>query len=232
MKITLAQINPTVGDIAGNSKKILSIIKKSKADLIVFPELALTGYCPQDLILKEQFIAENLEALQNLAKNTKKNVLVGFIDRKAGKLYNAVAFISEGRVKATYYKQDLPNYSVFDEKRWFSAGVFEKTITVAGKKIGLTICEDIWTGEVCRQLPHDTDLIVNLSASPYSMVKASTMEHILLERYTEFGTPIIYVNQVGAQDGLVYYGHSMVVNKNKVVKRAKDFVEDIITITL
>ena len=234
MKIALAQINPTVGDIEGNKKKIIDIAKKTNTDIIVFPELSISGYCPQDLILKSKFIEKNIAALNYIANSLgDKKIILGFIDRKEGNLYNSAAFIEDGDIKDIYHKQCLPNYSVFDEKRWFKAGNDNKSISINGKKIGLNICEDIWFHDVCKkQNEHKVDFFINISASPYSSIKIGQIEKVLLERYSENKKPIFYANQVGAQDGLVFYGHSMLVNDSKVIKKAKDFEEDLLVVDL
>lgn len=234
MKIALAQINPIVGDIEGNNKKIIEQVKKINADLVVFPELSIVGYCPQDYILKKVFVEKNFIALNNIAGSTKgKMAIVGFIDKGEGNLYNSAAFMENGEVKEIYHKQCLPNYSVFDEKRWFRAGNENSTISIDGKKVGLNICEDIWFSDVCKkQNLNNVDCFINISASPYSSIKIDDIEKVLLQRYEENKKPILYVNQVGAQDGLVYYGHSMFVNNGKVIKKAKDFEEDVLIVDL
>jgi len=232
MKICLCQINPTVGDIEGNKEKIGKALKKIKADLYVFPELSITGYCPQDLLLNNEFIHKNIDTLFELARKFKdKKFILGFVNKKNENIYNAAAFIENGNLNDIYYKQFLPTYSVFDEKRWFTAGNESKIINIEGKRVGLNICEDIWTSRICsQQNKKNADFFVNISASPYSKIKIEKIENILLKRYEENKKPIIYVNQVGAQDGLIYYGHSMFVNKK--IKSAKKFEEDNLIINL
>src|ERR1039457_2870385 len=149
LKIALAQINSTVGDLAGNTRKILDYAAKAQqdgADLVVFPELAICGYPPEDLLLKKHFVADNIKVLDALAKKIRSiSVIAGFVDSAAGgKIYNAAALISDGKVQDVYYKQELPNYGVFDEKRYFSLGVNGGIMTVKDVKIGISICEDIW----------------------------------------------------------------------------------------
>lgn len=233
MKILLAQINPIVGDLIGNSKKIINALNKYKAELYVFPELSIVGYIPQDLLLKKQFITDNLKALKNLVGKTKgKTIIVGFVDRIEGNIFNAAAIINDKKLSGIYHKQCLPNYHIFDEKRWFIPGSSSPIFHVHNKKIGINICEDIWFKETCMaQAKAGTELIINISASPYRANKIKTIEKVLTERYKENKIPIIYVNQVGAQDGILFYGHSMFVNKGKI-NACKDFVEDVMVVEI
>ena len=149
LKISLAQINPTVGDLAGNTRKILEYTaqaQKAGAQLVVFPELAVCGYPPEDLLLKKHFVADNIKALDALVKKARGiSVIAGFVDSDStGKIYNAAALIVDGKLQEVYYKHELPNYGVFDEKRYFSLGQNPGLSTVNGVKIGISICEDIW----------------------------------------------------------------------------------------
>ena len=232
MKIALAQFNPIVGDIEGNTKKIISTIKKTKADIVVFPELSVTGYSPQDLLLKHNFIKQNLDALKKIVQNTKnKAAVVGFIERAYGNLYNSAAIIRNEQIVEIHHKICLPNYTIFDEKRWFKEGNNAIVFDFHNKKIGVSICEDIWFPETTKkQKDKGADLIINISASPYKKGKFEAIESILGQRWKENKVPIIYVNQVGAQDGIVYYGHSMYFKNGKVIKKCKDFEEDILII--
>lgn len=234
MKIALAQINPFVGDLKGNSKKILSAIRKIRSDLIVFPELSLTGYCPQDLILKKKFVKDNIDTLQYIAKKSNnKNIIIGFIDSQSDELYNAAALISNKKIIYKYYKRVLPNYSIFDEKRYFKTLNRVNIFSLNHKKFSINICEDIWFSEVCmEQKQSGAEFIMNISASPYSYNKIANLEKILLQRYNEINIPILYVNQVGCQDGIVYYGHSMFINNGKIIKKAKDFEEDTLIVDI
>ena len=232
MRIALAQINPVVGDIEGNTKKIISIIKKTKADFVVFPELSITGYSPQDLILKSNFIDKNTKALTQIIKHTKnKAAIVGFIEKAYENLYNSAAVIRNQQIVEIHRKICLPNYTIFDEKRWFREGNNATIFELDGKKIGVSICEDIWFPETTKkQKDKGAELIINISASPYRKGKLETIENILRQRWEENKIPIIYVNQVGAQDGIVYYGHSMYFKDGKVIKKCKDFEEDILIV--
>ena len=232
MRIALAQINPVVGDIEGNTKKIISIIKKTKADIVVFPELSITGYSPQDLILKSNFIDINTKALTQIIKYTKnKAAIVGFIEKAYENPYNSAAVIRNQQIVEIHRKICLPNYTIFDEKRWFREGNNATIFELDGKKIGVSICEDIWFPETTKkQKDKGAELIINISASPYRKGKLETIENILRQRWEENKIPIIYVNQVGAQDGIVYYGHSMYFKDGKVIKKCKDFEEDILIV--
>ena len=234
MKICLAQINPIVGDIDGNTDKIISTINKIKADLVVFPELSITGYSPQDLLLNQNFIKKNIGALKNIIKNTKnKNAIVGFVDVVGSKMYNGAALISNKKLIKVHHKICLPNYSVFDEKRWFAEGTAQTVFELSNKKIGLSICEDIWFPETARmQKKLGAELIINISASPYRKEKFRAIENVARQRWNENKIPIIIVNQVGAQDGIVFHGHSTYFNGGKIAGKCKDFEEDLLTVNL
>ena len=232
MKIALAQINPIVGDIEGNSNKIISIIKKTKADIIAFPELSVTGYSPQDLLLRSDFIDRNINALNKIIKNTKNRVaIVGFIERAGENLYNSAVIIKNQQIVEIHHKICLPNYTIFDEKRWFKEGNNATIFEFNGKRIGVSICEDIWFAETTKsQKDKGAELVINISASPYGKGKFGAIENILHQRWKENKIPIIYVNQVGAQDGIVYYGRSMFFKDGKIVKKCRDFEEDILIV--
>jgi len=232
MKIALAQLNPLVGDMEGNTVKIISLIKNTKADIIVFPELSITGYSPQDLLLNPNFVEENLKAFDKIVQNTKnKTVIIGFIDKRNKDIFNSAAAISNGQILKIHHKIRLPNYSIFDEERWFKKGNDATVFEFNGKKIGLNICEDIWFPETARkQKELGAGLIINISASPYSEGKIEKIEKILKGRWDETGIPILFVNQVGSQDGIVYYGHSMFFDNGRIIKKAKDFEEEILIV--
>ena len=187
LKISLAQINPTVGDLAGNTRKILEYTaqaQKAGAELVVFPELAVCGYPPEDLLLKKHFVADNIKALDALAKKIRGvSVITGFVDSdSAGKIYNAAAMISDGKLQDVYYKQELPNYGVFDEKRYFSIGKNSGILTVKGVKIGISICEDIWIdGAVYQaQAKAGAKVLINISSSPYQAGKIKERQELLV----------------------------------------------------
>ncbi len=234
MKVALAQINPIVGDIKGNTDKIISIIKKIKADIIVFPELSITGYSPQDLLLNHNFIGENMGSIKKIAQNTKnKAAIVGFVERVYGNLFNSAAVIRNRQIIEIHHKISLPNYTIFDEKRWFKSGSNATVFELNGKEIGLSICEDIWFPETTKiQKYKGAELIINISASPYRKGKIELIENILKQRWEENEIPIIYVNQAGSQDGIVYYGHSMYFKDGKVMKKCKDFEEGILIVEI
>ncbi len=239
LRVAIAQINSTVGDLAGNAKKISQTILKAKefgADMVVFPELVLTGYPPEDLLLKPQFVQDNLDALKELAKGV-DNILaiVGFVDRVGRNLYNAAAIIHKGTVKGVAHKMLLPNYGPFDEKRYFAAG--EKSVVFQYGKIlfGLNICEDIWhaTGPTHKQAKAGAKLILNINASPYYMGKIKLREKIVKSQAKENNVHVIYANLVGGQDELVFDGQSIVVDpKGRLVTLAKAFKEDLLVTDL
>jgi len=232
MKIALAQINPIVGDIEGNAGKIISIIKKIKADVVVFPELSITGYSPQDLLLNRNFVDENMAALKKIIKNTKnKAAIVGFAGKANGSLYNSAAVAGNEQIIEIHRKICLPNYAIFDEKRWFKEGTYATIFELSGKRIGVSICEDIWFPETTkRQKDKGAELIINISASPYRKGKFEQIENVLKQRWGENKIPIIYVNQAGAQDGIVYCGRSMYLKGGKIIKKCRDFEEEILVV--
>src|SRR3989339_2156496 len=173
LRIALAQINCTVGDLKGNYNKITEYIAKAEnsgADIVVFPEMAITGYPPEDLLLKPKFVNDNLETLENLANNVKKIVvIVGFVNKKRKDIYNAAAVIYDGKIKGIYHKMLLPNYGVFDEKRYFSSGDNPLVFNYGGYIFGVDICEDIWHKETPakKQAKLGAKIVFNINASPY-----------------------------------------------------------------
>ncbi|HLF86243.1 MAG TPA: nitrilase-related carbon-nitrogen hydrolase, partial [Nitrospiria bacterium] len=187
LRIALAQINSTVGDLSGNMKKITRMIEEARAygaDLIAFPELALTGYPPEDLLLKPQFIKDNIEMLNEIvARSEGMAAVVGFVD-KSDDIYNAAAFICDGKLAGFYHKSFLPNYGVFDEERYFRAGRDYPVFTLNGTRIGINICEDIWypDGPSIVQTLAGAEVIVNISASPYHAGKWRFRERMLSTR--------------------------------------------------
>ncbi len=232
LRIALAQMNSTVGDLKGNARRIISFIekaKKQKADIIAFPELAITGYPPEDLLLKPQFIADNKEALKKIIdKTTGIAVVIGFVDSVKGSLYNAAAVIADGRMKDSYHKILLPNYGVFDEVRYFRQGNRFPVYMLNGVKAGINICEDIWhrDGPALTQSRAGADIIININASPYEMGKPAVREKILEERSRENRVFIAYLNAVGGQDELVFDGGSMVYDyEGRMIARAAQFEE-------
>jgi len=227
----LAQINITVGDIKGNSEKILQKIKnaeKENTDIIIFPELAICGYPPEDLILKKGFVDDNLEAVKKIAQNTGNIIaIVGFINREKNNIYNSAAILYKGKIKGFYNKINLPNYGVFDEKRYFCPGEKPVILNIKGVNIGISICEDLWTPTTCYNLKGKIDFLVNLSSSPYHKGKWKERYKIFKKRAKEFNCKIIYVNLFGGQDELVFDGHSLVIDKTgKIIVHGKQFGED------
>ncbi|MDE2221759.1 MAG: NAD+ synthase [Candidatus Omnitrophica bacterium] len=240
IKLALAQINPTVGDLSGNTRKILEYAaqaSKAGVALAVFPELAVCGYPPEDLLLKKHFVANNLKALDALAKKVRGITLIaGFVDSdSSGKIYNAAAIISEGKVQQVYHKQELPNYGVFDEKRYFAAGHEPCVFTLEGVKIGLNICEDIWIDGAVYQweVKGGAQILINISSSPYQAGKVKEREELLRRRVKETRVPLAYINCVGGQDELVFDGGSMVVGAGgRLLARAAQFNEELLTVDL
>jgi len=219
MKIALAQINPTVGDLEGNAKKIIEYIGKAKkqgAELVVFPELAITGYPPEDLVLKPQFITDNIDALKKIVKASKGiGVCIGFADRKGNDLFNAGAFIDNGKIVKIYHKNNLPNYGVFDEKRYFKEGKESAVVSFRGVKIGLGICEDIWVegGPYKIEAKLGAKIILNINASPYHVGKIYDREKVLKKRAVSTKGQIVYVNMVGIQMQINMFVDQAAVNR-------------------
>lgn len=218
LKIALAQLNPCVGDLAGNSAKAREAIAtaaKSGSDLIVFPELFITGYPPEDLVLKRAFQDAAMASVEALAIETKDGpgVLMGTIWRNEDNLYNAVALLDGGKVQTVRYKVALPNYGVFDEKRIFAKGPMPGPIPFRGAKIGVPICEDIWREDVTECLAETgADFFLVPNGSPFAWNKQDLRLNVVLARVTETELPLAYINQVGGQDELVFDGASFVVN--------------------
>ena len=238
LRIGMSQINTTVGDFAGNTRKILEAIAAARplgVDLIIFPELAICGYPPEDLLFKPQFIEENLKSLEKVIKQTSGiAAIVGFVDAKSD-IYNAAAIINDGKLVSIYHKIYLPNYGVFDENRYFQAGRDCPVYTMFGVGIGVNICEDIWyeAGPATAQAYAGAEVIVNISASPYHFGKENDRERMLATRASDNVAIIVYDNLVGGQDELVFDGNSMVLNeKGQLIARGKQFEEDLIAVDL
>ena len=232
LNIVMAQINLCVGDIPGNVKKIIDAAQRAReehqAELVIFPELTLTGYPPEDLLLRPSFIEAVEQALDQLITTiTGIRVLVGYPLRKQEKLYNAAGLLGDGKIHAEYLKQALPNYSVFDEKRYFAAGNEAVVFTHQGVNLGITICEDIWENEpVEMAVEAGAQVILNLNASPFDSDKRNRREVLLQTQALKHGVSIIYVNLVGGQDELVFDGGSMVVRENGHIVYRAGFFED------
>lgn len=254
LRLGLAQVNPVVGDLPGNLARIEATIGDAErvgCDLVAFPELVVTGYPPEDLLLRDSFVRHNLEIVEQVAARSGACVaLVGFVDvDRSGRsgpvpegadarpaLYNAVAVCAEGRLLGTYRKRRLPNYSVFDEQRYFVPGDDPLSLfAVAGVAVGVSICEDAWVpdGPLADLGRGGADLIVNVNASPFHVGKRTARAETLTARAREAGVPIAYVNQVGGQDELVFDGDSMVVGADgSVLARLPQFVEALAVVDL
>jgi len=233
LTIAMAQINPTVGDIDGNVARILAAREKSEgADLVVFPELVLSGYPPEDLVLKPFFQDKIEEAANRLAAATGDGgpaMLVGAPWRHEGGLYNAVLLLDHGAIAAVRYKWNLPNYGVFDEKRVFNAGPMPGPVNFRDVRIGVPVCEDIWSPEVPEcLLESGAEILIVANGSPFESDKGDIRLQHAVQRVTETGLPLIYVNQVGGQDELVFDGGSFALNADCGLSvRQPAFVEDI-----
>jgi NAD+ synthase (glutamine-hydrolysing) len=232
--VGLAQLNPVIGDIAGNSRRILemyAMAHKANCDIVVFPELSITGYPPEDLVLKSGFVAENQQAMRDIVAATQGCVAVfGFVDGARGTLANSAAIASNGKLHGTYNKQLLPNYSVFDEDRYFTPGNSFSLFTIAGVHAGVTICEDIWQadGPVDQQAKAGATLNININGSPYHRGKFDERQHMVSERARTNSCAIVYVNQVCGQDELVFDGGSMVFDhRGDMLMRAEQFGESL-----
>src|SRR5712692_13184 len=231
LRLAMGQLNCLVGDIAGNVSQMIHAAKHARdvlcAHVIVFPELSLTGYPPEDLLLRpglENEVAHGLQTLQAEIRDI--DLIVGHPARVDDALYNAASWLRDGAIIATYHKQLLPNYSVFDEKRYFVPGKNPCVVTIQGVPVGVTICEDIWApGPVQQAVQAGAGLIVNLNASPYHFNKSQEREHVVSQRVGETRVPIVYVNLVGGQDELVFDGESFVIDaQGRLTQRAPAFV--------
>lgn len=240
LRIALAQINTIVGDIAGNQKKVAGYILKAKesgADIVAFPELTICGYPPEDLLYKEHFVRDNIKALLHVAKKVKNIVaVVGFVDMDKNKrLYNAAAVMTQGKIQSIYHKKDLPNYGVFDEKRYFEAGDTPHLYSMKGVTFGINICEDIWVdnGMHQRQARAGADILLNISSSPYDLEKFEIRKKLLSSRARQDKAFVCYVNLIGGQDELVFDGASLIFDpQGKIVASGKQFEEDLVVTDL
>ena len=241
LRIAIAQINSTVGALEGNRQKILQYVRRAKdndSDIVVFPELSITGYPPEDLLYKEHFVQDNIKLLRFLIKETKGIVtVVGFVDIDKNKnLYNAAAITYDGKLKGVYHKENLPNYGVFDEKRYFKSGTNDSQIfSHKGYLFGINICEDIWIDHaICdKQSKAGAQLLINISASPFDVTKFEKREKLLKTRAKQNKTFICYANLVGGQDDLVFDGGGLVLNpQGNIIASGKQFEEDLIVVDL
>ncbi|WP_058508666.1 NAD+ synthase [Legionella quinlivanii] len=233
--ILMAQINPTVGSIAANAQKIIAIIEKHQDshDLILFPELCLTGYPPEDLLLRPAFLEEIKQAVNEISKQvTDCHVILGFPSLIDNHCYNSAGVFYQGKQKALYHKQILPNYGVFDEKRYFRAGPSQRCIfEIRDYRFGLCICEDLWQpGPVEQLVNSEIDALLCINASPFDYTKQEKREK-LLSNHVQHGFPIFYVNLIGGQDELVFDGQSLVMDTNgSTCVRLPAFLETVSTV--
>jgi NAD+ synthase (glutamine-hydrolysing) len=233
LRVALCQINTTVGDLDGNVDRVIAALEGAAergCDLAVLPELAITGYPPEDLLLKPGFVGDNRRALDRVARATGScAAVVGFVDTGRD-LYNAAAVCAFGQVQAVYHKRNLPNYAVFDEQRYFAPGTGSSPLVeIAGVRVGVSICEDAFspTGPIATQAAGGAELVVNINASPYYADRLAERERMLATRASDASCALVYVNQVGGQDELVFDGASMIFDAHgALVARARQFADE------
>src|SRR5438132_3346066 len=237
-RVGLGQINPTVGDFEGNVQKIVEAIERARAlgcQLVAFPELAVPGYPPEDLLFKPAFIEANLKALDVVTRASRGlTVVVGFVDKRDD-IFNAAAILHDGVRAGVYHKQFLPNYGVFDENRYFQAGTEAQVFVAGDTTFAVNVCEDIWypAGPTAVQALAGAELVVNINGSPYHAGKARFREQLVSTRAVDDLVCVAYVNMVGGQDELVFDGASLVVNEHgDVVARGRMFEEDLVVADL
>ena len=251
MKIALAQINNTIGDFDGNLGLIVQNIQKArqkKVDLIVFPELSLSGYPPRDLVEYRSFVDKNIQSLKELLQHAENiSCIVGYVDRNphiVGKKYvNAAALIVNGKIAGTYAKRLLPNYDVFDEQRYFESGKESGVFDFKGMKVGLTICEDFWNDKqfwkkglydfdpVQDQIGKGAQLLINIAASPFSLNKEDVRRHLMQSKARQYKVPVFYINLVGGNDELIFDGNSYVFDgKGHLIAEGLSFQEDFLIV--
>ena len=238
LRVGLAQINVTVGDLKGNVARILACVEEARSlavDLLTFPELAVAGYPPEDLLLRPQFVRDNLDALDTVVKGSAGiTLIVGFVDAEED-IYDAAAIIHDGHFVDVYRKQFLPNYGVFDEDRYFEPGSRCAVYEIAGVGVGVNICEDIWypEGPAQAQAYNGAQVIVNISASPFQAEKRFFRERMLSTRASDAACMLCYNNLVGGQDELVFDGNSMIIDpEGEIIGRARSFEEDLLVCDL
>ncbi len=237
-RIQVAQLNLLVGDVGGNADRVIAAAGRARADgvdLLIFPELTLTGYPPEDLLLRPELMERVEKALERLRATCRGITLVlGYPLSAVGGLFNVAGVLRDGEVIGEYAKQQLPNYGVFDEKRYFQAGAAPVVLDHLGLKIGLSVCEDIWQEGPTRQaVDAGARILVNINASPFHAGKRAQREALVARRAKEHGIPIVYANLVGGQDELVFDGASFVADgSGRILKRAAVFEEDALTLDL
>lgn len=235
IRLAQAQTNSVVGDLLFNAGKISSYIGRAQdegADIVTFPELAITGYPPEDLLFKAHFIQRNIDALKSVVGTVKDIIaVVGFADKKGGHIYNAAAIIHKKKIRAIYHKMLLPNYGVFDEMRYFESGEKPSVFNMNNILFGVNICEDVWhiKGPITRQAGRGAKIILTINSSPYHIGKIKERERIIQKNARDNRVFISYTNMVGGQDELVFDGRSMLVDRSgRVIARAKAFEEDLL----
>ncbi len=237
MRLALCQLNATVGDIAGNAQRICAGIAAARAagaDVVLTPELALTGYPPEDLLLREHFLDDAEQALAALAGEVRGiTAVVGYPEREraTGALYNTAVVLADGAVRTRYRKLHLPNYGVFDERRYFTPGLEGATVELAGARVGLTVCEDLWEPgpPASQEAAQGARLLANISASPYHAGKGRERERLFAQRAREHGVFVAFCALVGGQDELVFDGHSFVLDpRGETIARAAQFAEELL----
>lgn len=238
LRIALAQVNTTVGDLTGNEQKIVAYIERARelgADVVALPELAIPGYPPEDLLLKPCFVQTNLDTLERIAKRVSGiTAVVGFVNH-ADDIHNAAAVLYEGRVAGVYHKTYLPNYSVFDEDRYFRAGERPLVFALGDVQVGVNICEDIWypAGPTEIQALAGAQLVINISASPYHAGKGAARERMLATRAADNVIFVAFCNLVGGQDELVFDGGSVILDeRGELIARGRQFAEDLVVADL
>jgi NAD+ synthase (glutamine-hydrolysing) len=237
LRLALAQIDAAVGDLAGNAQRVTAAMDAAAAagaQIVCFPELALTGYPPEDLLLKPSFISDNLRALDTLSRHTADlpglTAIAGFVDRDVD-IFNAAAVLRDGRVAGIYHKHFLPNYGVYDEDRYFASGTNAPCFLIEGVLVGVSICEDIWypDGPATAQASAGAELLLNLSASPFHVGKQAGRERMLATRAADSGAIVAYVNLVGGQDELIFDGCSTIFDEEgELLARARAFAPDLL----
>lgn len=241
LTITLAQINPIVGDLEGNLKKIRNIRDSvpANSNLIILPELALTGYMPEDLLIKPSFMADVQSYVQILLDESRGHtaallLTTPYFDKEQNKLFNAFHLIHQGHILATRLKSNLPNYGPFDEKRYFSPGGLPAPVTFMGIKLGLIICEDMWFPEAAKNIKEQgAEILIVTNASPYEFGKYERRLQTARKRVADTGLPLVYLNQVGGQDDLVFDGASFILSETgEAIFQAREFVEEIRHVTM
>ena len=241
LNVAVCQINPTLGNFQKNidiiSKNYKYAVEKG-ADLVVFPEMSITGYPPQDLLNNKEFISQNISCLNELAKSTTIPCILGYVDFEDNKKFNAAAVCQDGEIVYKYHKIHLPNYDVFDERRYFhsgdSIGIFNLKVNSSDYKIALQICEDLWEDEYERKISkeiieNNPDLIINISASPFAKDRKNDRMKLIQSKYKDANCPFIYCNLVGGQDELIFDGYSMIFNsESELIDIANGFGEQIL----